>query len=112
MGRRGLTVTLAALAASAVLGAFGPSAASASWDQVQVKVVTFHYKTHDGHRRAAYVVLPDWYGPGNNPPLPLVISPHGRGVGARANIGTFPWAGADAWAWLTGGTLVDRDGFL
>ena len=86
MGRRGLPITLVALAVSAVLGAFGPSAASASWDQVRVKVVTFHYKTHDGHRRAAYVVLPGWYGPSNNPPLPLVISPHGRGVSAEENV--------------------------
>ena len=29
------------------------------------------------------MVLPDWYGPENNPPLPLVISPHGRGVGVQ-----------------------------
>jgi hypothetical protein len=53
MGRRGLPATLAALAVSAALGALGPATAGASWDQVRVKVVTFHYKTHDGHRRAA-----------------------------------------------------------
>ena len=75
MGRRGLAVTLAALAVSAALGVLGPSAANASWGLVQVRVVTFHYTTHDGHRRAAFVVLPDWYGPDNNPPLPLIISP-------------------------------------
>ncbi|MEN3312095.1 MAG: hypothetical protein V7645_1424 [Actinomycetota bacterium] len=96
MGRRGLPVTLAALAIAAVLGALGPATAGASWDQVRVKVVTFHYKSHDGHRRAAYVVLPDWYGPGDNPPLPLVISPHGRGVSAEENVdrwGNLPTVG-------------------
>jgi pimeloyl-ACP methyl ester carboxylesterase len=31
------------------------------------------------------VLLPAWYGPRNNPPLPLVISPHGRGVSGRGN---------------------------
>ena len=48
-----------------------------------------HYRTHDGLRRPAYVVLPQWYGPENNPALPLVISPHGRGVGAAANVRRF-----------------------
>ena len=94
MGRRCLTVTLAALAASAVLGAFGPSAASASWDQVRVKVVTFHYKTHDGHRRAAYVVLPDWYGPGNNPPLGGSATTDAR----RSSLKSNPWCAYRGWA--------------
>lgn len=86
MGRRGLPVYVAALAVCAGLCLLGPSAGSASWDQVLVKVVTIHYKTHDGYSRAAYVVLPDWYGPGNNPTLPLIISPHGRGVSAEKNV--------------------------
>ena len=86
MGRRGLPVSLAALAVCAALGVLEPSAATASWEQVHVRVVTFHYKTHDGHRRSAYVVLPDWYGPDDNPPLPLIISPHGRGVSAEENV--------------------------
>src|SRR5256714_7727093 len=86
MGRRGLPVTLAVLAVAAVLGVVGPSSANAFWDQVHVRVVTIHYTTHDGYRRAAYVVLPDWYGPGDNPPLPLIISPHGRGVSAEENV--------------------------
>jgi hypothetical protein len=87
LGRRGLPVLLSLLAVCAVLGLLGPSAGKASWEQVHVKVVTLHYKTHDGHRRAAYVVLPDWYSPTNNPPLPLIISPHGRGVSAEENVG-------------------------
>ena len=56
------------------------------WEQVHVRVVTIHYTTHNGLHRAAYVVLPDWYGPGNNPPIPLIISPHGRGVSAEENV--------------------------
>ena len=36
-----------------------------------------------------HVVLPAWYGPGNNPPLPLVISPHGRGATGRSNADFF-----------------------
>ncbi len=30
-------------------------------------------------------MLPAWYRPGRNPPLPVVISPHGRGGDGRAN---------------------------
>jgi pimeloyl-ACP methyl ester carboxylesterase len=56
------------------------------WEQVHVRVVTIHYTTHNGLHRAAYVVVPDWYGPGNNPPIPLIISPHGRGVSAEENV--------------------------
>lgn len=43
------------------------------------------YVAHDGLVRDAYVLLPRWYGPRHHPRLPLVISPHGRGVAARAN---------------------------
>ncbi len=43
------------------------------------------YRDHAGKARRAFVSLPAWYGPANNPPLPLVISPHGRGVSAHAN---------------------------
>ena len=35
------------------------------------------------------LVLPSWYGPGNNPPLPIVISPHGRGATGRSNAAFF-----------------------
>jgi pimeloyl-ACP methyl ester carboxylesterase len=89
MGRRGLPVSLAVFAACTAFGLLGPSAGRASWNQVQVKVVTIHYKTHDGYRRAAYVVLPDWYSPADNPPLPLIISPHGRGVDETMNAQLF-----------------------
>jgi pimeloyl-ACP methyl ester carboxylesterase len=81
-----MPVSLAAIVVCAVLGLLGSPAVRASWDQVRVKVVTIHYTSDDGYRRAAYVVLPDWYGPGHNPPLPLIISPHGRGVSAEENV--------------------------
>jgi poly(3-hydroxybutyrate) depolymerase len=61
------------------------SAGTGGWQQVHVQVLTIPYRTHDGDRRAAYVVLPDWYGPRDNPRLPLVISPHGRGVDGDGN---------------------------
>jgi pimeloyl-ACP methyl ester carboxylesterase len=51
----------------------------------QVRIWRVHYRAHDGQRRRAFIALPFWYGKHNNPPIPLVISPHGRGVGARAN---------------------------
>jgi pimeloyl-ACP methyl ester carboxylesterase len=60
--------------------------------------IEIHYVAHDGVTRAAYVLLPAWYEPGKDPPLPLIISPHGRGVDARAN--------ARVW-----GALPGREGF-
>lgn len=50
-----------------------------------VRTVTVTYRAHDGRTRRAYVVLPSWYGPRRHPQLPLVVSPHGRGVAAQAN---------------------------
>jgi pimeloyl-ACP methyl ester carboxylesterase len=47
------------------------------------------YRAHNGARRAAWLVLPAWYRPGRNPAIPLVISPHGRGVSGRANARLF-----------------------
>lgn len=63
----------------------GSASAGGGWEQVHVRILGIQYRTHDGFRRPAYVVLPDWYGPRNNPPLPLIISPHGRGVAADLN---------------------------
>jgi dipeptidyl aminopeptidase/acylaminoacyl peptidase len=47
--------------------------------------ITITYRTHDGHARRAYVLLPAGYRPGENPPIPLVISPHGRAVDGKIN---------------------------
>jgi poly(3-hydroxybutyrate) depolymerase len=44
------------------------------------------YRAWNRVRRPAIVLAPDQYGPGRaSPALPLVISPHGRGVRARNN---------------------------
>jgi dipeptidyl aminopeptidase/acylaminoacyl peptidase len=51
-----------------------------------VRVRKIEYVAHGGVRLPAYVVLPAWYGPDRNPPLPLVISPPGRGVGGPQNV--------------------------
>ena len=53
---------------------------------MRVKVLTFAYRSHAGTERRAYLVLPAWYGERNHPPIPLVISPHGRGVDGAYNL--------------------------
>jgi hypothetical protein len=50
-----------------------------------VRVWKIDYTTSSRTKSTAYVVLPRWYGPHNNPPIPLVISPHGRGVEPQVN---------------------------
>ena len=46
----------------------------------------FRYRAHNKVLRWAVVVVPEQYGPDHpSPPLPLIISPHGRGVRARTN---------------------------
>ena len=55
-----------------------------------VHVRTFSYVANDGRPHLAYVVLPDWYDEVHwNPPLPLVIAPHGRGTDARSMLRRF-----------------------
>ena len=51
-----------------------------------VRVIAISYRAHDGLTRRAYVIVPADYGRPGDPPLPLVISPHGRGVSAQLNI--------------------------
>jgi pimeloyl-ACP methyl ester carboxylesterase len=50
-----------------------------------VREWTITYRAHDGLPRRALVLLPRWYGPKRDPAVPLVISPHGRGVRAQTN---------------------------
>jgi pimeloyl-ACP methyl ester carboxylesterase len=45
-------------------------------------VLLIHYRAHDGVVRRAWLLRPVDY---NGRPIPLVISPHGRGTSARAN---------------------------
>jgi dipeptidyl aminopeptidase/acylaminoacyl peptidase len=51
-----------------------------------VRRVAITYRAWNGESRTAYVVVPRWYGPGDDPPIPLVISPHGRGITALDNL--------------------------
>jgi pimeloyl-ACP methyl ester carboxylesterase len=92
---RGKLVLLTVLVAlAAVL-----SAAAAAAPKREVTIWTIKYRAHDGSARRAYVALPSWYGPRHHPRIPLVISPHGRGVGARANAklwGALPGRGSFA----------------
>jgi len=77
--------TIIGVSLSAVTALF-PSAALTHPSVPAVRVLAVSYQAHDGLSRRAYLILPAWYGPLQHPPIPLVISPHGRGVGARANI--------------------------
>jgi poly(3-hydroxybutyrate) depolymerase len=72
-----LAVFLLLVAAPARAALPHPDAATRLWHIV--------YRSHTGSWRGAYISLPRWYGPGHDPAIPLVISPHGRGVTARAN---------------------------
>ncbi len=73
---------------AALSGATAAHAASGTrWIQVRF--------TGPGHGRDRVVVgLPAWYGPRDHPPLPLVISPHSRGL--------TPWQEARRWGDLPG----------
>ena len=50
-----------------------------------VRAWTIHYTAHNGADREAVVLLPAGYGPDDNPEIPVVISPHGRGATGRSN---------------------------
>jgi poly(3-hydroxybutyrate) depolymerase len=74
-----------------------PRAAAAPQDSV--RTLTFSYRSHAGAVRKAYVVLPAWYGERRHPEIPVVISPHGRGVNGSYNLrfwGALPARGSFA----------------
>ena len=48
----------------------------------QTESVLVHYRAHDGVRRSALLLLPAGY---HGQRIPLVISPHGRGIGEEEN---------------------------
>jgi poly(3-hydroxybutyrate) depolymerase len=80
------------LVAAALVALAAPSGGA----RTAVRTLTFSYRSHAGTTRIAYVVLPAWYGPARHPPVPLVISPHGRGVDGAYNLrfwGALPAAG-------------------
>jgi poly(3-hydroxybutyrate) depolymerase len=76
-----LLVSTALLAAAAAAAQTG----SAHSSTAPPLVYTITYTAHNGDPREATVLLPAGYGPDSNPPLPLVISPHGRGANDRSN---------------------------
>jgi pimeloyl-ACP methyl ester carboxylesterase len=49
------------------------------------KAYKITYRAHNGKRTNAWVLLPSWYAKDNNPEIPLIISPHGRGRTGRQN---------------------------
>ena len=51
-----------------------------------VRRVAITYRAWNGATRTAYLLLPRWYTRRDDPVLPLVISPHGRGIRARDNL--------------------------
>jgi len=73
------------LALTALIGV-SPARTAAAWRAHAVRVIPISYRAHDGLLRRAYVIVPADYGVDGSPPIPLVISPHGRGVGAKVNI--------------------------
>jgi pimeloyl-ACP methyl ester carboxylesterase len=79
-------VAIAGAVLSAVTAVLAPAAFAQPPGSHAVRVLAISYRAHDGFSRRAYLILPAWYGPLKHPAIPLVISPHGRGVGARANI--------------------------
>jgi pimeloyl-ACP methyl ester carboxylesterase len=96
MGRT--LVVFASLALTTAAASAGVRPRSGESARPGVRIWAIRYLTHDGLIRPAYVVLPRWYGPRRHPSIPLVISPHGRGVPAPAN--------AELW-----GNLPARGGF-
>src|SRR4051794_24796469 len=77
--RRAVAVVAVVAAALAVVPAAVPAGAPG------VRTLRIHYRSYDGFRRAATVLLPAAYDQRDGAELPLVISPHGRGLTGRAN---------------------------
>jgi pimeloyl-ACP methyl ester carboxylesterase len=98
--RRGERLAAATAAVALVLAtAHGEARAARSAVLGKVRIWKIAYRAHNGDRRNAFVMLPRSYRPGHAPPIPLVISPHGRGVTGRGNLklwGQLPAAGGFA----------------
>ncbi len=87
---------LVSLSAGAGLAATAGSNAARAGSKIQE--ITIEYHAHNGRLTEAVVLLPSWYHEGATRALPLVISPHGRGMYGRTN--------AELW-----GDLPTRGGF-
>src|SRR5207244_6380059 len=88
MGPMRLVIVSAGLlcAVSGALSGVESGRASSGTASKAVRVMTIAYRAHDGLLRRADVILPAWYGPRRHPAVPLLISPHGRGVRARLQL--------------------------
>src|SRR6266540_1695536 len=80
--RRSLAAALLA-AAVALSAPVRPSHAAAS--ATSVRELSISYVAYNGKTSHATVLVPASYDPQSDPPLPLVISPHGRGLDGRTN---------------------------
>jgi len=69
------------------------------------RAVHIAYRAHDGRARDATILVPASYGPNDDPAIPLVISPHGRGVTGSQNARL--WGNLPA---LGGFAVVNPDG--
>jgi pimeloyl-ACP methyl ester carboxylesterase len=76
--------SVAALLAATAVGLAAADGIASSAEH-EIRVWTIRYAAHNGEKRFAYVVLPAWYGPENHPPMPMVVSPHGRNANGRSN---------------------------
>jgi poly(3-hydroxybutyrate) depolymerase len=83
-GLRHIVFFLVSTALIAAAATTAPSG-SAHGSPTSPLVYTITYTAHTGDRREATVLLPAGYGPDTSVPLPLVISPHGRGANGRSN---------------------------
>ena len=98
LGRTLFLVVTAALVATLILSP-PTGCAGAATTAAHPRSITITYTTHDGDLRNAVVLLPAWYSPDRNAPLPLVISPHGRGATGKSNAkfwGNLPTVGGFA----------------
>lgn len=101
------TLIAAGIAALVSLSAGAALAATANHDGPSSgpRELTIAYQAHDGRTSHAVVLVPSWYGKRGTPALPLVISPHGRGMYGRTN--------AELWGNLpttVGFAVVNPDG--
>ena len=83
--RSGARRLISVLGATALLLVAAAPAGCSVGSRPAVRAWTIDYTAHNGADRQAVVLLPAWYGPNENPPLPLVISPHGRNGTGRGN---------------------------
>jgi pimeloyl-ACP methyl ester carboxylesterase len=74
--------TVAVAVFSVVSGLAGLAHPAAALAFRRTRAERLQYRAHDGHLRPAWLLLPAGY---HGQRIPLVISPHGRGLSARAN---------------------------